>query len=269
MKRIISIIAAAATALVLLSGCGKDEETVTVKLGIMGASDYQIWEHVIEEFAEKNVIIEPVYFADFSLPNEALSSGEIDMNAFQHVTFLNSQVETYGYDFTVLGYTMLQAMNLYSDKITDLSEFKEGDTIAVPNDAVNFGRALTVIAAAGLIELDPEAGLTPEKIDIISNPLNLNILEVDASQTASLLPDVTAAIINGNYAIDAGLTINDALFNDDVRIYPGDAYFNTIVVRTEDADNELYKEIVEAYQSDATKEVFAVDFQGLYLAAWE
>jgi len=235
----------------------------------MGASDELVWDPIIAEFAEKGVTIEKVFFTDYTLPNAALANGEIDLNSFQHYTYLNKEKETFGYDITAIGDTLITALNLYSKKISSIDEIKDGDKIALPNDAVNENRALNVIQAAGLITLDPNAELATVS-DIIENPKNLEFIEVDASQTPALLPDVAAAIINGGYAIDAGLSPkDDSIFFDDPSFYKTNAYVNVIAARTEDKDNELYQEIVKAYQSDRTKEIYANDFQGSYIPAWK
>ncbi|MGN1108036.1 MAG: MetQ/NlpA family ABC transporter substrate-binding protein [Oscillospiraceae bacterium] len=242
---------------------------VTVKLGIMGASDELVWDPIIAEFGEKGVTIEKVFFTDYTQPNAALANGDIDLNSFQHYTYLNKEKETFGYDITAIGDTLITALNIYSKKISSIDEIKDGDKIALPNDAVNENRALNVIQAAGLIKLDPNAELATVG-DITENPKNLEFVEVDASQTPSLLPDVAAAVINGGYAIDAGLSPrDDSIFFDDPSFYKTNAYVNIIAARTEDKDNELYKEIVKAYQSDRTKEIYANDFQGSYIPAWE
>lgn len=241
----------------------------TVRLGIMGASDELVWDPIIEEFAAKDITIEKVFFTDYTQPNAALHNGDIDLNSFQHYTYLNNEIATFGYDITAIGDTLITALNLYSRKITSVDEIKEGDKIAIPNDTVNENRALNVIQSTGLITLDPNAvNATPS--DIIENPLNLEFVEVDASQTPSLLPDVAAAIINGGYAIDAGLSPReDSIYFDDPSFYKTNAYVNIIAARTEDKDNELYAAIVKAYQSDRTKEIYANDFQGSYIPAWE
>lgn len=241
----------------------------TVKLGIMGPSDELVWDPIIEEFAEKGIKIEKVFFTDYTQPNKALDNGEIDINSFQHYTYLNNEINVFGYDITAIGDTLITAMNLYSKKISSVDEIKEGDKIAIPNDAVNENRALTVIQGAGLIKIDPNAENATVK-DIVENPLNLEFVEVDASQTPAILPDVTAAIINGGYAIDAGLSPkDDSIFYDDPSLYKTNAYVNVIAARTEDKDNELYAAIVKAYQSDRTKEIYANDFQGSYVPAWQ
>ena len=248
----------------------KTYDNVTVKLGIMGGSDETVWDPIVEEFKAKGVNIEYVFFTDYTQPNAALNAGDIDINSFQHYTYLNKEKETFGYDIDAIGDTLITALNVYSAKVKDVDEIPEGGKIAIPNDAVNGGRALNVLQAAGLIKLAEGKDLTPTVTDIEENAKNLEIIEVDASQTASLLPDVDAAVINGGYALDAGLSpIDDSIFFDDPSYYTTNAYVNVIAARTEDKDNELYQEIVKAYQTDRTKEIYANDFQGLYIAAWK
>mgnify|MGYP000873568447 FL=1 len=182
------------------SGKNEEKET-TVKVGVVGESN-EMWEPVIEEMKKEGINIELISFTDYGTPNRALDNGETDLNAFQHYAYLNSEVESHGYDITSIGDTFISAMNIYSDKISDVSEISDGGKIAVPNDATNEGRALKVIEAAGLIEIDPAAGDSPELKDIVSNPLNLEFVEVDAGNVYALLPDVAAAVINCNYALD-------------------------------------------------------------------
>ena len=250
------------------AACGKEKQTV-VKLGIMGASDETVWDPIVAEFAEKGITIEYVYFTDYTQPNAALDAGDIDLNSFQHYKYLNNEKEKFGYKIDAIGDTLITALNIYSKKVSSVDEIPEGGKIAIPNDAVNGGRALTVLQAAGLITLQDGVD-TPTVSDIIDNPKNIEIIEVDASQTASLLPDVDAATINGGYALDAGLSpINDSIFFDDPSYYTTNSYVNVIVARTEEKDNKLYQDIVKAYQTQRTKDIYANDFQGLYIAAWK
>ena len=161
-------------------------------------------------------------------------------------------------------------MNIYSQKISNVSEVKRGDKVAIPNDPSNGGRALKVLQAAGLIKVRPEAGDTPSVNDIIENPLNIKIVEVEAGGIYSLLPDVACAVINGNYAIDFGLNPGtDYIFKDDPAIYSGKSFVNLIAARTKDKDNELYKKVIETYQSDIVEEVYANNFKGSYLPTWK
>ncbi|MBP5454559.1 MAG: MetQ/NlpA family ABC transporter substrate-binding protein [Lachnospiraceae bacterium] len=245
-------------------------DNVTVKLGIMGASDETVWNPIVEEFKAQGVTIEYVFFTDYTQPNAALDAGDVDLNSFQHYTYLNNEKEKFGYKIDAIGDTLITALNVYSKKVSSIDEIPEGGKIAIPNDAVNGGRALNVLQASGLIKLAEGKELTPTVTDIVENTKNIEIVEVDASQTASLLPDVDAALINGGYALDAGLSPkDDSIFVDDPSFYTTKAYVNIIAARTEDLDNELYKEIVKAYQTQRTKDIYANDFQGLYIAAWE
>lgn len=278
-KKILSVLTALLVA-AAVTACGssqtdnagtgnKEETTTTVKVGVVGESN-EMWDPVIEEMKKEGINIELISFTDYGTPNRALDNGETDLNAFQHYAYLNGEVKSHGYDITSIGDTFISAMNIYSDKVSTVNEIGQGGKIAVPNDATNEGRALKIVEAAGLIEIDPEAGDSPELKDIVSNPLNLEFVEVDAGNVYALLPDVTAAVINCNYALDFGLNPGkDAIFQDSVSFYYGKSYVNLIAARTEDKDNEVYKKIVKAYQSDAVKEVYDTTFKGSYLPAWE
>ncbi len=247
------------------------KEIVTVKLGLSDDTSKILWDPIVEEFKEKDVNIEYVVFSDYTQPNAALANGEIDLNSFQHYNYLNNEKETFGYQIDAIGDTLITALNLYSKKISSIDELKEGDKIAVPNDAINERRALSVLQAAGLIKFD-DTGDSVTKSSITENPKKIEIVEVDASQTASLLPDVAAALVNGGYSRDAGLKKSDVIFADDINAYDPDVihgYINVIVARTEDKDNELYKEIVKAYQTDRTKQLYQTEFEGIYVPAWE
>lgn len=274
-RRILSLVTVLTllTATLALTGCGsKKEESskeVTVKIGVVGEAN-EMWDPVIEAVKKDGINIELVSFTDYTTPNQALNNGEVDLNAFQHYAYLQSEVENNGYKIESIGDTFISAMNLYSNAVKDVSEITQGAKIGVPNDATNEGRALKILEAAGLIKLNPDAGDSPEKTDITENPLNLELVEVDAANVYALLPDVTAAVINGNYALDNGLNPGtDAIFQDNVSFYSGKSYVNLIAARSEDKDNEVYKKIVDAYHTDAVKEVFKDKFKGSYVAAWE
>ncbi len=272
IKKIIFFLAALLI-MTAFTACGNSnedtKEETTVKVGVVGESN-EMWVPVIEELAKEGINIELISFTDYATPNKALANGDTDLNAFQHYAYLNSEIENNGYDITSIGDTFISAMNVYSKKVSDVSEIGEGAKIAVPNDATNEGRALKVIEAANLIEINPDAGDSPEVSDITSNPLNIEFVEVDAGNVYALLPDVTAAVINCNYALDNGLHPGeDSIFQDSVGYYSGKSYVNLIAARTEDADNEVFLRIVKAYQSEAVKEIYADTFKGAYVPAWE
>lgn len=257
--------------LILFTACSAGNKNVNlVKVGYIGESDRVIWEEVIRQVSNDNIQIELVSFGDYLLPNQALNDGDIDLNNFQHYAFFNNEVETKGYKLTAIADTCLAAMNIYSQNISNVNEVKEGDKVAIPNDPSNGGRALKVLEAAGLIKLKDKTIANPELKDIYENPLNIEIVEVDAGSIYSLLPDVACAVINCNFALNFGLNPDkDSIFKDNPSNYADKNYINIIAARTEDKDNEIYKKIVKAYQSEEVKNIYSKDFKGAYIAVWE
>ena len=205
-------------------------ETRVVKLGLTGVIYEDIWNPIKEELAKEGIDLEYVQFSDYSLPNEALNAGEIDINAFQHHAYFNNDVEENGYDITPIADTFIIAMNLYSDKVKSVDEIKDGDVIAIPDDASNGGRALKVLASAGLITLKAEAGANPTVADIDTYNVKIEIKEMGAADIPSVLPDVTAAVVNGNYALDYGIDPSTAIFEE--KDYDDDSYFCLMAVRS-------------------------------------
>lgn len=257
----------------VVTGCGKKEESsndagTTVRIGLTGTIYEDIWNPIAEDLEKEGIQIELVQFSDFSLPNQALAAGDIDLNAFQHHAYFNSDVESNGYDIVPIGDTFVIAMNIYSNKITDVSELKDGDKLAVPNDASNEGRALKVLESAGILNIKESAGNNPEITDIESYNVQIELVEANAADLCALLPDVEAAVINGNYALDYCIDPNeDAIFTE--KDYADDSYFCLIAARSEEADSEIYKKIVEAFQSENTKKIFKDEFKGFFVPAWE
>ncbi|MBQ3077203.1 MAG: MetQ/NlpA family ABC transporter substrate-binding protein [Clostridia bacterium] len=274
MKKLLSILLVLASLLCLVS-CSSDDGgeeagdgTVTVKVGTVGEATDQ-WQPVIDKLKEENIIVELVPFADYTLPNQALADGEIDLNSFQHYAYLENEIKDKGLELTVIGETIIAPLGLYSDKIKDVSELKDGDTIAIPNDRTNGGRSLKVLEAAGVIKVDPAAGYTPELDDITENPLNIEFYEVEAANTFSLLPDVAAAIINGGHAVESGLLpAEDAIYLETPVEGQHNPYINIIVARTADKDNELYKKVVDTYRTPEVAKVIAEVYKGSYLVTW-
>jgi D-methionine transport system substrate-binding protein len=239
-----------------------------VKIGIVGDAADQ-WKPVIAQLAGEGIRIELVEFTEYVLPNRALQDGEIDLNSFQHYAYLNNEIKTKGYTLTPIGETLLAPLGLYSQKIKSVSEIKEGDKIALPNDVVNGGRSYRVLEKAGLIKIPESAGPTPSKLDITENPLKLDFVEVEAAQTPRLLPDVTAAFINGGHAVNAGLNPErDSIALEKQSGGSQNPYINIIAVRTDRKDDPVFKRIVDAYHSDAVKEVLQTVYKGAFIPAW-
>ena len=267
-KKVLFILLVSFTVIFFASCSNTNKDSVTVKIGFVGESDRVIWKPVQEKLSKEGINIELVSLADY-IPNQALNERDIDLNAFQHHAYLNDEVSNKGYDLVAIADTYISAMNIYSQKISNVSEVKRGDKVAIPNNPSNKGRALKVLQAAGLIKLKDNAPDNPEISDIAENPLNLDIVEVEAASIYSFLPDVACAVINCNFALDFGLNPGkDFIFQDNPRIYDNNMYVNLIAARTEDKDNEIYKKIVDAYHSPEVERVYAEEFKGAYIAVW-
>ena len=245
----------------------KDGETRVVKLGLTGVIYEDIWNPIKEKLAGEGIDLQYVQFSDFSLPNAALDAGEIDINAFQHHAYFNNDTEKNGYDLTAIGDTFIIAMNIYSDQIQSIDELKDGDTVAIPDDASNGGRALKVLESAGIIEIDPDAGANPTVSDITNYKVQVDITELGASTIHSVIPDFTIAVVNGNYALDYGIDPSTAIFKESE--YDDDSYFCLIAVKSGNADDPVYQEIVKLFQSEETKQIFEDKFGGYFVPAWE
>ena len=268
-KKVLFILLVSFTVIFFASCSNTNKDSVTVKIGFVGESDRVIWKPVQEKLSKEGINIELVSLADY-IPNQALNEGDIDLNAFQHHAYLNDEVSNKGYDLVAIADTYISAMNIYSQKISNVSEVKKGDKVAIPNNPSNKGRALKVLQAAGLIKLKDNAPDNPEISDIAENPLNLDIVEVEAASIYSFLPDVACAVINCNFALDFGLNPGkDFIFQDNPRIYDNNMYVNLIAARTEDKDNEIYKKIADAYHSPEVEKVYAEEFKGACLPAWK
>lgn len=238
---------------------GKKDDKITVKIGINGA-DGELWPLLKEKAAKENIEIELVEFADYTLPNNALAQGDIDMNAFQHIAFLGQYVKESGKDIVPIGSTMLAPMGLYSEKINDIAELKEGDKIAIPDDPSNQARALRLLESGGLIKLADDFGMFGDPSKIVENKLNLEIIPMTAQQTPRVLPDVAGSIINNGIAGQAGFSPNeDPILKEEVNDDSTHPYVNVLATRAEDKDNETYKRIVELYQDTDIEEAIKED----------
>ena len=270
--KILIVLILSFTALLFVSSCSKKEnsEDNVVRVGFYADAHYQIWNPIASNLAKEGIILELVSFANTRMPNQALNNGDIDLNAFQHHAYFNDEVKNNGYDIVPIADTFIVVMNIYSQKISNVSELKKGDKVAIPNDPSNEGRALKVLESAGLIKVRPEVGDSPTLLDIIENPLNLDIISVEIGSVPSYLPEVACAVINAHVAIDFGLNPgSDYIFQDNPSIYSGNAFVNLIAARTEDKDKEIYKKIIKAYQSEAVEEIYANNFKGSYLPTWK
>lgn len=251
------------------SSTAEANEPVKVTLGVVGEVN-EPWDYVIEELKEKeNIEVELVKFTDYTTPNNALAEGEIDLSSFQTEIFMDNYNKDHGTELTTIGYTVMAPLGLYSEKITSINELKDGDTIAIPNDVSNEGRALILLQTSGLIKLDPAAGLVPTTEDVVENRLNLQFQTLESNQTARALQDVTASVINSGMAVDAGfIPSEDAVFLEPVT-EDSKPYYNVIAALDEDVDNEVFQTIVDYYQSEGTAKIIEESSKGSQFPVWD
>ena len=272
MKKLFKALLASLLCLGLCACGGKKDDVTVVKVGVVGSYNAQ-WDTVNELLKDDNIKIELVSFSAYAEPNRALHYGDIDMNAFQHHAFLDKEIADCGYEITAIGDTIIAPLGIYNNKskITKLEEIKDGDIIAIPNDATNGGRALKILEEIGLIEVDPATGYLPTVADITKYNVQITIKEAESATLASILPDVTAALINGGNAYSAGLSsLEDTIYLEDVsKVTDIDRLKNLIAVQTKEADNEVYKKVVEAYQTAEVKQTLEDAYKGAFIPAWE
>ena len=211
---------------------------------------------------EKGWTLEVVEFTDYVQPNEVVESGDIDANYFQHINYMESYNEEKGTHLISAGEIHYEPLGIYPGKETDLNNISDGAEIAVPNDTTNEGRALLLLQENGLITLDPEAGITATAMDITENPHNLKIVELQAEQVARTLPDVAFGVINGNYALQAGLSTADAVALETADSEAIQQYVNVIAVREGNETNEGVQALVEVLKSDEMKAFINDTYQG-------
>ena len=241
-----------------------------VKVGIMTGASEDVWQIVVNSAKDEGINIDLTTFTDYVQPNAALQDGSLDLNAFQHIAFLDDWNEANDGDIVPIGFTFVSPMGLYSNKYDDVSDLPEGATIAIPNDPTNGGRAILALEIAGLIEVDQSKGVLVTPEDITDNPKNFKFEELDAAQLAIALEDVDAAFINTNFATDAGLKLSEAIFVDAEQPEKlNEAYKNVIATKEENKDNELYKHIVELFQTEEVAKAISDTTNGADRAVWE
>ena len=241
-----------------------------VSVGVVGDLGLEIWEFVAEKALEQGIEIDLILLTDYNTPNQSLQDGSLDLNAYQHVAFLNDWNEANKGDLENIGFTFVTEMGIFSEKYDSLKALPKNAKIAIPNDPTNGGRAILALELAGLIEVDDAAGILATVDNITENPNNIEIVELEAHQIAQALPDVDAGIIGTGLATDAGLKIDQALFVDTEDISKLDkAYRNIIAARSEDKENPLYLKIVEIFQTDEVAEVIKKVSNGGAIPAWD
>lgn len=285
-KKITSIllISAVLSAGVFAAKKSKKVKTQTVKVGVCGASNdhWKAVQYVLDQ-ENSGIKIELVEFSAYNLPNEALNSGDIDLNSFQHKAYLNNDAGKNGYKVSVIGDTLIAPLTLYSKKYKSVDEIKNAVgtngtnkvlsnalKIAIPSDGTNLSRGIKLLETAGFIEVNPEAGYTPEMKDITKLIYNVEVVPQTANTLPQTLDDYAGATINGTYAIPTGLRPSkDGLIIEKQSESGDNPYVNIIVARTSDINNETYKKIVDAFQSQTVAEYLLTKFSEAFFPAFD
>ncbi len=244
-----------------LTACG-DSGNKTIKVGATPAPHCEILEVAKEVLAKEGYTLEIQEFNDYVVPNTAVEDGDLDANYFQHITYMNNFNTEHGTHLVSVAGVHYEPFGLYAGKTASLEELADGAQIAVPNDASNEARALQLLQQEGLITLKDGVGLDATKADIVANPKNLDIVELEAQLLPNTLQDVDMAVINGNYAIDAGLKVSDAVAVEAADGVAAEAYVNVLTVKEGKEKDEGILALVKALESAEVKDFIEKTYEG-------
>ena len=241
-------------------------ETVTLKVAASSTPHAEILEQVKPILAEQGIDLQVTEYSDYPIQNTVVDEGEEDANYFQHTPYLEQFNAENGTDLVSAGKIHYEPMGVYAGKTDSLENLADGATIAVPNDATNEARALQLLAAQGLIEINPDAGLNATPNDITSNPKNLEFTELDASMIANTIEEFDLNVINSNYALQAGLNpAEDALVSEDADSDAAQTYANIIAVKAGHENDPAIVALVDALHSEAIQDFINTTYQGSVL----
>ncbi len=257
MKKLFTILLSVLLLCSALSGCGQttsDDSDKTIKVGASVTPHAEILAVAKEILAEQGYTLEIVEYTDYVLPNTATESGELDANYFQHQPYLTNFNAENGTHLVSVVAVHYEPFGIYAGKTSSLDDLKDGATVAVPNDSTNEARALLLLQDAGLITLKDGVGMGAKITDIASNPKNLQISEIAAAQLPRSLADVDIAVINGNYALEGGLKVKDALLTEKADSEAAQTYANILVVKEGNENLPKIKALAEALTSQKVKD---------------
>ena len=284
MKKLVSLLLTGALSFGLLAGCGGGTtgtnntpannsqtpsaensaslEGTVIKVAASPTPHAEILKVAKDVLAEQGITLEIEEFTDYIQPNMVTEDGQVDANYFQHITYLNDFNEENGTHLVSVADLHYEPFGIYAGKTTSLEELPDGAVVGVPNDPTNEGRALLLLQQEGLITLKEGVGLTATKLDIAENPKNLDIQELEAAQLPRSLDSLDLAVINGNYALQAGLNAADALAVESTDGEAAQAYVNVLVVKGGRENDPAIQALVEALKSDEVKAFMEENWPG-------
>lgn len=244
------------------------QQNKVVRLGLVGTDSQPVWNNVRQRLKKQGITIKYVTFNDYVQPDVALKEGKIDMHSCLTRYYFDSYNQREHAHLTSIGNTVISPLGVYSKKYQNIKNLPDGATIALPNEPTTLGRGLNVLQSAGLIKVKKSSGIKPSLNDITSNPKNLKFKEVDPATAARALNSVDASVINGNYAEAANLNPKkDAIYLEPIN-KQAKPYVNIIAVQDKNKNNKVYKKVVAAYQTEATKQAIEKTYKGSEVAAW-
>lgn len=255
----------------LVVGCSalsgtETSKVTTLKVGATPVPHGELLKLIKDDLNKEGIELEIVEFTDYVKPNLALNDEEIDANFFQHVPYLDNFNSEHNLTLKSVGTIHVEPLGVYSNTIDKITDLEDGSIVAIPADSVNGARALLLLESNGLLTLDDEVGLEATEKDINRNPKNLKFKAIEAAQIPRVLQDVTIGVINGNYAIEAGINpLEDALILED-----GDSpYANIVTTRVDNQESEAIQTLLSHLQSDKVKEYILETYDGAVVPAFD
>lgn len=273
-SKAIAVVLAIALSALALAGCASNNsnsgstssetksEDKTIKVGASPSPHAEILNQIKDDLKEQGYTLDIVEYNDYVQPNNNLEDGQLDANYFQHIAYLNNFNEENGTHLVNAGGIHFEPMRVFAGKTKSLADLSDGATVAVPNDTTNEARALLLLEQEGLIKLKDGAGINATKLDIVENPHNLNIQEVEAAQVPRSIDSVDIIVVNCNYALSAGLNINDSLAVESETGEAAKVYVNVVAVKEGNENSDKTKALIKALQSDKVKKYIEDTYEG-------
>ncbi len=264
MKKLTAFVLTLALTLSLVACGGEEKTTNKIRIGASPSPHAEILEQAKSQLSEQGYELEIVEFTDYVQPNIAVDSGDLDANFFQHTPYLDSFNADRGTNIVSVAKIHFEPLGIYPGKTASLDEIKDKAVIAVPNDETNEARALLLLQQEGIIKLKDGVGLSATKLDIVENPHNVEIYEVEAVQETNILPDVDFAVINGNYAVSAGI-LDTVLVSESSEGEVPQTYANILAVKAGNENNEAIKALASVLTSDEMRDFINEKYENLFV----
>ena len=269
MKKTIAVVLCLVLCLGLLAGCGSKADDKTITVAASPTPHAEILKVAAEVLAKDGWTLKVTEYSDYVVPNNVVEDGEIDANYFQHVPYLDTFNAENGTHLVSVAAIHYEPFGIYAGTKSTIADLAAGDKIAIPNDGSNRARALLLLEAQGIITLKEGVGMEATVLDIAENPQSVEIVEMEAAQIAGVRDSVALAVINGNYALNAGLNAGtDALATEDPDSVSAQTYANVLVVKEGNEQNPAVLALIEALHSDAIRDFINQKFDGAVVPAF-